>query len=100
MSRFIDFHRGPAYTALLESLPGRVMLDSMAEMASRTASMIDCIREYGDVRGSGEVKRLLTQEEEKVKALGEELASAKKALEDEKNRSVESLEKVTKLLEE
>lgn len=76
------------------------MLDSVSEMASQTTSMIDYIREYGDVRGSGELKRLLTQEEGKVKALEEELAGVKKALEDEKKQSAESLQEATKLLED
>lgn len=100
VSRFIDFNRGPAYVALLESLPGRVMVDSVSEMANRTASMIDYICEHGDVRGSGEVKKLLIQEEEKAKALGEELVGARKALENEKKRSAESLQEATKLLED
>ncbi|XP_022632539.1 putative DNA helicase ino80 [Vigna radiata var. radiata] len=100
VSHFIEFNRGPTYVALLESLPGRVMLDSVSEMANRTAAMIDYIREHGDVRGSGEVKELLNEEEKKAKALEEELAGARKALEDEKKRSAEKLQETTQLLEE
>lgn len=94
VGRFIDFNRGPTYLALLESLPGCAMMDSVFEMASRTASMIGYIREFGDIWGSGEVKSLLLKDEEKTATLQAELEGARKALEEEKQRSAEGATKL------
>ncbi|WVZ02858.1 hypothetical protein V8G54_023664 [Vigna mungo] len=103
VSRFIDFNRGPAYRTLLESLPGSTMLDSIFEMASRTALMIGYVRDVGDFKGLGEVKRSLLKEQEKTAALEVELEGVRKTLQEERECTATAstkLEETAKQLKE
>lgn len=81
---------GPVQPSIVESITSPALLDAIFEMSSRTASMVGFLREFGDARGSGEVKAALLKEQEKVKALELELENLRKACKEDGKRSAET----------
>lgn len=65
---------GSTHRAILEGLSRPILVDAIFEMASRTASMVRYLREFGDHRRSREVKvALLKEQEKRTIALHEDL---------------------------
>lgn len=64
---------GSTHREILDGLSGSALVEAIFEMASRTASMIGYLKEFGDHRGSREVKVALLKEKEKTVALETEL---------------------------
>lgn len=89
VGRRVDFHMGPAHRAILESMSGPTLLEAIFEMSTRTASMVGYLRDYGDVRGSGEVKVTLLKEQEKTTTLEADLEALRKTREEEEQRLTE-----------
>lgn len=56
VGRRVDFHMGSIHRAILDELSTSALVEAIFEMASRTASMVGYLREFGDYRRSGEVK--------------------------------------------
>lgn len=81
---------GSTHRSILEALPG-------SEMATRTASMVGYLKEFGDHHGSREVKVALLEEEKKIASLRAGLEALKMAHKEAEKRSTEVRSELTEM---
>lgn len=78
---------GSTQRAQLKALPSPALLDDAYEMSCRTSSLLGYLKEFGDLWGSGEIKKTLLQEQQRSAVLAAELETLRKTRKEEKQES-------------